>query len=71
MRVSIEGRQIILPREQAKNDELAPQVMLFSSGELNLFELMLQREATGEAIRFEPAKDSDRITVTALSTTPA
>ena len=45
--------------------------MLFSSGELNLFELMLQREATGEAIRFEPAKDSDRITVTALSTTPA
>ena len=71
MRVGIEGRQIILPREQAKNDELAPQVMLFSSGELNLFELMLQREATGEAIRFEPAKDSDRITVTALSTTPA
>lgn len=71
MQVSIEGRDIILPREQAKADELAPQVMLFSSGELNLFELTLRRDATGEAIRFAPAKDSDRITVAALAADPA
>jgi general secretion pathway protein H len=71
MQVSIEGRDIILPREQAKADELAPQVMLFSSGDLNLFELTLRRAATGEAVRFAPAADSDRITVTALAATPA
>jgi general secretion pathway protein H len=71
MQVSIEGRDIILPREQAKADELAPQVMLFSSGDLNLFELTLRRIATGEAVRFAPAADSDRITVTPLAVTPA
>lgn len=71
MQVSIEGRDIILPRQQAKDDELSPQVMLFSSGELNLFELTLRREATGEAIRFAPAPDSDRIAVTALPAAPA
>jgi general secretion pathway protein H len=71
MQVSIEGRQIILPREQSRADELSPQVMLFSSGDLNLFELTLSRAATGEAIRFKPAADSDRITVTALPATAA
>jgi len=71
MQVSIEGRPIILPREQSRADELSPQVMLFSSGDLNLFELTLRRAATGEAIQFKPAADSDRIAVTALPATPA
>jgi general secretion pathway protein H len=71
MQVSIEGRDIILPREQARPDELTPQVMLFSSGDLNLFELTLRRAATGEGISFKPAADSDRITVTPLAATPA
>ena len=71
MQVSIEGRDIILPREEAKSDELTPQVMLFSSGDLNLFELTLRRAATGEAMRFAPAADSDRIDLTTLPATPA
>jgi general secretion pathway protein H len=71
MQISIEGRDIILPRAAAAADELAPQIMLFSSGDMNLFELTLRRAATGEAIRFAPAPDSDRITVTALPATPA
>ena len=71
MQVRIEGREVVLPREQARADELAPQVMLFSSGDLNLFELTLQRAATGEAMRFAPATDSDRISVTPLPPAPA
>lgn len=71
LQVSIEGRDLVLPREQAKPDELAPQIMLFSSGDLNLFELTLRRAATGEGIRFAPAADSDRIAITTLAPTPA
>ncbi|HMA11380.1 MAG TPA: type II secretion system minor pseudopilin GspH [Steroidobacteraceae bacterium] len=71
LQVSIEGRDIILPREQAQADELAPQIMLFSSGDLNLFELTLRRAATGEAMRFAPAPDSDRIDITAVAASPA
>lgn len=71
MRVSIEGRDIILPRQQARADELAPQVMLYSSGDVNLFELTLLREATGESVRFEPAADSDRIDITIAAAAPA
>jgi general secretion pathway protein H len=67
MELSIEGRDIVLPRQNARADELAPQVMLFSSGDLNLFELTLRRAATNEAIRFAPAADSDQIAVTSLA----
>jgi general secretion pathway protein H len=70
LQVAIEGRDIVLPREKVRDDELAPQVMLFSSGDLNLFELTMRRNATGEATRFAPATDSDRITVTALAAKP-
>jgi hypothetical protein len=35
-------------------DELAPQVMLLSSGELNLFELTLRREPAGGGVRIAP-----------------
>ncbi len=48
-------------------DELAPQVMLYSSGELSLFELTLRREPTGAGVRFAPSVNSDRIEATALA----
>jgi general secretion pathway protein H len=53
--VKVEGRKIILPSQDVLPDELAPQVMLLSSGELNLFELTLQREPAGAAVRIAPA----------------
>jgi general secretion pathway protein H len=63
----IEGRDIVLPRARQGDSEataeLAPQIMLFSSGELNLFELTLRRDASGDAVRFAPARDSERIEV--------
>jgi general secretion pathway protein H len=59
--LSVEGRRIILPAEEVKADELAPQVMLYSSGELNLFELKLLREATGTGVSIAPSAVEDRI----------
>lgn len=53
--VKVEGRPIILPMQDVLPDELAPQVMLLSSGELNLFEITLQREPAGGAVRIAPA----------------
>jgi len=68
MNLRIEGRDVVLPREKQgstdANDALSPQIMLFSSGELNLFELTLLRDASGDSARFTPAEDSDRIEVT-------
>ena len=54
--VKVEGRRIILPEKEVLPDELAPQVMLLSSGELNLFELTLQREPAGASVRIAPAE---------------
>jgi general secretion pathway protein H len=67
MTVRIEGRPIALPPADDKNDDLSPQILLFSSGELNLFELTLQRTATGEGARLAPSANSDRIEVTTLA----
>jgi general secretion pathway protein H len=61
MEVSVEGRRIVLPEEEAEPDELAPQVMLYSSGELNLFEIRLLREATGTGVSIAPSAVEDRI----------
>jgi general secretion pathway protein H len=69
MTVSIEGRPIVLPAADASDAEPAPQILLFSSGDLNLFELTLHREATGEGVRLAPSETSDRIDITPL--TPA
>jgi general secretion pathway protein H len=53
--VKVEGRPIVLPMQDVLPDELAPQVMLLSSGELNLFEITLHREPAGGAVRIAPA----------------
>ncbi len=70
MTVSVEGREIILPRVDAKPDELTPQIMLYSSGELNLFELTLQREE-GAGVVIAPSSVSDRIEAVDLEANPA
>jgi hypothetical protein len=61
----------VLPQANDKNDDLSPQILLFSSGELNLFELTLQRAATGEGARLTPSENSDGIEVTALAAATA
>ncbi len=67
MTVTIEGRPIVLPKEEQQPDELAPQVMLYSSGELNLFQLTIRREQLGAGIRLAPAATSDRIEASKLA----
>lgn len=65
----VEGRGIVLPAEKSKPDELTPQIMLYSSGELNLFELNLQRTG-GAGVHIAPARDSDRIEAVAIPARP-
>jgi general secretion pathway protein H len=60
----IEGRPVLLP--EAESEDLAPQIMLFSSGDMNLFEITLRRDSTGEGYRLQPAQTEDRIESTAL-----
>jgi general secretion pathway protein H len=67
MTVSIEGRPIVLPPAEAEAADLAPQILLHSSGDLNLFELTLQRESGEAGVRFAPSANSDRIEVTDLA----
>jgi general secretion pathway protein H len=64
--VKVEGRPIILPLQDVLEDELAPQVMLLSSGELNLFELTLRREPAGGGVRIAPT-GADSIEAKALT----
>jgi general secretion pathway protein H len=69
MTLHIEGRPIVLPDADDKRKEesdLAPQILLYSSGELNLFELTLHRTATNQGVRLAPSANSDQIEVTAL-----
>jgi general secretion pathway protein H len=65
MRLSIEGRDVVLPEAEVEIDELVPQIMLYSSGDLNLFELELRRDG-GAGVRIAPAEGSDRIEATAI-----
>ncbi|MDR2214923.1 MAG: type II secretion system minor pseudopilin GspH [Nevskiaceae bacterium] len=55
MRLIVEGRPVVLPVQEAKNP--APQILLYSSGELNPFELWLSRPEIGPsgAMRDGPA----------------
>jgi general secretion pathway protein H len=63
MTLLIEGRQIVLPPASIKDEERQPQILLFSSGELNLFELTLGREG-GRSVTFKPGSASETIEVT-------
>jgi general secretion pathway protein H len=62
MTLLIEGRQIVLPPASIKDEERQPQILLFSSGELNLFELTLGREG-GRSVTFKPGSASENIEV--------
>lgn len=61
MRLSVDGRDVILPAADVDPDELAPQILLYSSGELSLFELDLRRGRGGAGVRIAPAAGTDRI----------
>jgi general secretion pathway protein H len=65
--LAIEGRRIVLPKADVKADELAPQILLYSSGELSLFDLTLRRQPDGPGLRFAPAATSDQIEVNAVA----
>jgi general secretion pathway protein H len=65
IKLFIEGRDVVLPEDEVEDDELAPQILLYSSGDLNLFELELRREG-GEGVRIAPAAGTDRIEATRL-----
>lgn len=57
----VEGRPVVLPKPEVTQRE--PQVLLFSSGELNLFELTVEREAGGAGFRIGPAATDDTLQV--------
>lgn len=61
----VEGQRVELPEEEVEEEDLAPQVLLYSSGELNLFELELRRQG-GQGMRLQPADDGVGIEVTVL-----
>jgi general secretion pathway protein H len=70
MTVLIEGRKVVLPPAKVKDEERKPHVLLFSSGELNLFELTLEREG-GKRVRFKPGAASENIEVTEMLANPS
>lgn len=74
MNLDVEGRPIILPAKEisaANAKDRVPQIMLFSSGEMSLFELTLRREGGGPGVEFTPDPEADRIKATALAPAPA
>lgn len=73
IRLWIEGQRVALPDADAmlEPEDISPQVLLYSSGDMNLFELELRREQGGAGTRLAPALvASDRIEVTALEAEP-
>jgi general secretion pathway protein H len=66
MRLWIEGRRVVLPEEEVDPDDLAPQILLYSSGELSLFELQLWREQGGAGERIAPTAEGDEIVAVSL-----
>jgi general secretion pathway protein H len=52
----IEGRPVILPKADAK--DATPQVMLFSSGDLNDFDMTVKRRGSALGFRLSPAQSS-------------
>ena len=56
----VEGRPVILPKADAA--DAAPQILLFSSGELSSFELTLRREDDTRTVVLAPDTAADAIT---------
>ena len=65
MKLWIEGRPVTLPEAEVEPDELAPQILLYSSGDLSLFELEIRREA-GDGVRIAPSTDGTTLMETQL-----
>ena len=57
----VEGRPVVLPRADAA--DRTPQVMLFSSGEMNLFELTLGSQDSPAGFRLRPAATEDDLEI--------
>lgn len=66
MKVFIEGREIVLPEAEVPDDQRRPQILFYSSGELNLFELELRRGNSGAGVRIAPADTSEQLVAEAL-----
>jgi general secretion pathway protein H len=66
MTLAVEGQKIVLPPAKIKDEDRKPQILLFSSGELNLFELTLRR-AGGKGVSFKPGSASENIEVVELA----
>jgi general secretion pathway protein H len=67
--LEVEGRPVILPPEKEPgpdDQERTPQIMLYSSGEMSLFEWSLRRSGGGPGVSFEPDPEADRIKATDL-----
>jgi general secretion pathway protein H len=61
VRLAVDGRDVVLPDEDVDPDQRAPQILLYSTGELSLFELDLRRGRNGEGVRIAPAEGTDHI----------
>jgi general secretion pathway protein H len=61
----VEGRPVVLPKSDAK--DATPQIMLFSSGELNGFEFTVARVGSADGFRVAPARSGDAVSVTSLA----
>jgi general secretion pathway protein H len=71
LELSVEGRRVVLPPADEDAKDLAPQIMLFSSGDMNLFELILRRNDAATGVRFAPSASADRIEISVLAPSAA
>jgi general secretion pathway protein H len=66
--VRIDGRNVVLPKKPDKKtkqiEKLTPQVMLFSSGELNSFEVSLERPVSGKRYKIAATESEQDIEAT-------
>ncbi len=56
--LAVEGRVVLIPKQDAK--DLAPQILLFSSGDLNDFDLTVKRR--GADLGFRASRRTSRTT---------
>jgi general secretion pathway protein H len=69
--VKVEGRRVVLPKakdpkSKSTVEDLTPQAMLFSSGELNAFEVFLVRPVSGKGQLIAADDTSEEITKTEM-----